>query len=444
MTRWIDRIREPSGTVPAKARWLLIWGGGGVLVLAVGWSTWQQEASAPPPTPNPAEAQAPPSPAVMDRAEISVRASIRDLDEAEQRKAIEDASRRLAEQKRRRTLQAAVITHLRDPEGTLPPSEYLPAGEHEELDVVEEEIRQLEARRRYDSLRAPQIVLAAARRAASPPADAKSKGPAPKSSPESELGRGIPAKSAEERLYESLARALEDPRQPGHLLQGGPSAPPFAAVTQSPTETAPAPPSTDAPATLVEPRDPEGWERIYEGEFLECVLVTQLRGDFPGPANAMVAVDMWSRDRQRIVIPRGSRVLGTATAVSQWGQARLGVAFHRLILPDGRYVSLDQFSGLNQLGETGLKDRVDNHYVSVFGAAAAVGILSGLAAQDTVAFGSAGDRIRSGTGAGMAQQGMAITERFLNRVPTVTIRAGHRVRVYFTSDVLVPRSRAPG
>lgn len=190
---------------------------------------------------------------------------------------------------------------------------------------------------------------------------------------------------------------------------------------------------------LREPRDPEGWERIYEGEFLECVLVTQLRGDFPGPANAMVAVDMWSRDRQRIVIPRGSRVLGTASAVSQWGQARLGVAFHRLIFPDGGYVSLDQFTGLNQIGETGLKDRVDNHYQSLFGAAAAVGLLSGLTVQNTSVYGPAGERVRAGAGASLAQQGMAITEQFLNRLPTVTIRAGHRVRVYFTSDVLVPR-----
>ena len=195
---------------------------------------------------------------------------------------------------------------------------------------------------------------------------------------------------------------------------------------------------------LVAPSDPEDWERVYEGEFLECVLATQLRGDFPGPANAMVAVDMWSRDRQRVVIPRGSRVLGTASAVSQWGQARLGVAFHRLILPDGRYVSLDQFTGLNQVGETGLKDRVTNHYKSVFGAAAAVGLLSGLTVQNTTAYGPAGERIRAGAGAGLAQQGMAITERFLNRLPTVTIRAGHRIRVYFTSDILVPRDGAPG
>ena len=420
MTRWVTRIREPAGAIPASTRRLLVWGGGGVLVLAVGWSTWRQEAAAPPPPPNPAEAQPPPAPEVMDQADTFVKASLRELDEQERLQALQEADRRLRD-------------HMRDPAGTLPPSQLLPEREYGQLDVVAEEIRQQEARRRYESLRAPQIVQAAEQsRPAARPAgeeDPPAAGPAAE------------RLSAAERVYEGLARALEDPERYGQLLQAEPAGPPPEA---SAPPRGPAGRGDGAPPMLLAPPDPEGWERVYEGEFLECVLATQLRGDFPGPANAMVAVDMWSRDRQRVVIPRGSRVLGTASAVSQWGQARLGVAFHRLILPDGRYVSLDQFTGLNQVGETGLKDRVNNHYKSVFGAAAAVGLLSGLTVQNTTAYGPAGERIRAGAGAGLAQQGMAITERFLNRLPTVTIRAGHRIRVYFTSDILVPRDGAPG
>lgn len=433
MTRWVNRIREPAGAIPASARKLLVWGGGGALVLAVGWSTWQQEAAAPPATPNPAEAQPPPAPEVMDQANTFVRASLRELDEQERLEALQEADRRLRDQKQRRALQQAVGDHMRDPAGTLPPSQMLPEGAYEELDVVAEEIRQQEARRRYESLRAPQIVLAEAERLPERP-------PAPREASRSEPPPSE-QRSAAERVYEGLAQALENPERYGPLLQGTASPTP---ATESGPPRGPAGTGGDAPPMLREPRDPEGWERVYEGEFLECVLVTQLRGDFPGPANAMVAVDMWSRDRQRIVIPRGSRALGAATAVSQWGQARLGVAFHRLIFPDGRYVSLDQFRGLNQVGETGLKDQVNNHYKSVFGAAAAVGLLSGLTVQNTSVYGPAGERIRAGAGANLAQQGMAITERFLNRLPTVTIRAGHRVRVYFTSDVLVPRGGKEG
>jgi len=49
------------------------------------------------------------------------------------------------------------------------------------------------------------------------------------------------------------------------------------------------------------------------------------------------------------------------------------------VLPDGSSYSLDQYPGANQVGDAGLKDQVDNHYWSTFGAAAAIGLISGLA-----------------------------------------------------------------
>ena len=49
------------------------------------------------------------------------------------------------------------------------------------------------------------------------------------------------------------------------------------------------------PSRLEGGNDPPGWERIYEGAFLEAVLVTQLSGDFPGPVLAQVAVPFYSR-----------------------------------------------------------------------------------------------------------------------------------------------------
>ena len=48
-------------------------------------------------------------------------------------------------------------------------------------------------------------------------------------------------------------------------------------------------------------------------------------------------------------------------------------------MPDGRTYRLDEFNGLNQIGDAGLRDRVNHHYLATFGAAAAVGLISGLA-----------------------------------------------------------------
>ena len=223
--------------------------------------------------------------------------------------------------------------------------------------------------------------------------------------------------AAEERLLAALGVA---PPSPG----------PGAAAPTSPFR----PPSDPLdPARLVRPSDPPGWERIHEGSFLEAVLVTQLTGEFPGPVLAMVSVPFRSADRQRVLIPRGTRAVGTAQAVRDRDQSRLAVAFHRLILPDGSWVALE-FDGLNQAGESALLDEVDRHYLSTFVGAGAVGVLSGLALAGAPPYG-----IQAGVGQGLGQGALGILDRFLNRLPTITIRAGHRLRIWFTSDALVPR-----
>ncbi len=192
------------------------------------------------------------------------------------------------------------------------------------------------------------------------------------------------------------------------------------------------------PAIVRTPDDPPGWERIHEGSFIEAVLVNQLNGDFPGPVLAVVAVPFYSADRQRIVIPRGARVIGSASAVIGQDQQRLAVGFHRLVFPDGRWVSLE-FAGLNQIGEGALKDQVNRHYFSMFASVGAVGILSGLTLRGSNPYGGGAEGFRAGAGQGLAQGATTILDRFLNRLPTITIRAGHRLRIWLTSDVLVPR-----
>lgn len=197
-------------------------------------------------------------------------------------------------------------------------------------------------------------------------------------------------------------------------------------------------PEYENPPRLIDPDDPAGWERVYEGSFLEAVLVNQLSGEFPGPALAVVNVPYYSADRQRVLIPRGSRLIGTAQAVRRRDQGALAVGFHRLVLPDGRHVPL-RFLGLNQAGQSGLSGQVDRHYLSTFLAAGAVGLLSGLAIYQGNPYGGGSGGLFSNAGTGLAGTGDQILERFLNRLPTITVRAGHRLRVWFTSDLLIPR-----
>ena len=110
---------------------------------------------------------------------------------------------------------------------------------------------------------------------------------------------------------------------------------------------------------------------------MEAVLTNRLAGSFSGPVNCMITTNVYSHDHNLLIIPQGTRVLGEAKRVAEQNQQRLAVTFHRLIMPDGYSVNLDQFPGLDQAGATGLKDKTNNHYLEVFGTSIALGVLAG-------------------------------------------------------------------
>lgn len=180
---------------------------------------------------------------------------------------------------------------------------------------------------------------------------------------------------------------------------------------------------------------------LFEGTFLETTLVNRLDGDFSGPIKVMVTNPVYSHDRQHVLVPEGSTILGEVKHVSGLGQRRLAVVFHRLLMPDGYSVDLDQFQGLNQIGETGLKDQVNNHYAQVFGASIALGVIAAAAESSA---GNAGiyqngeDAYKRGVASSLSQSGTHILDRFLSIPPTLTVREGHRIKVYMIQDLLLP------
>lgn len=179
---------------------------------------------------------------------------------------------------------------------------------------------------------------------------------------------------------------------------------------------------------------------IFEGTILETLLINRLNGTFAGPVDCLVTNDIYSHDGQHVLIPAGTKVLGEARKVEALGQQRLAVSFHRLIMPDGFSVSLDQFRGLDQIGETALRDKVNNHYLQIFGASLAIGVLGGVAEAGTgnSFTNSPLDQARAGFGSSLANSSMQILDRFLNILPTVTIREGSRVKIYLAGDLLLP------
>lgn len=391
MKKILNRIPSPPGAIPAKARtWLLVCLTAAIALTLVsfpGQEPARQGGATDDPTSTP---EAPASSVAVSSVEHAAR------------RLREDASRR-AERRLRAELGVSEprpdgLPNPPQPVGSAPPLAGSSGSGHGPS--VQEQIEQEERLRRYHSLRAPALVQTARTSLAANSA------------------------SGAEDLPEEASIDPDDSTAGGYQAQAA------------------GPPATAIPSTRDEsqPRStPRTWV-LREGDFLEAVLMNRLSGEFAGPVGAMVSADVYDRQRQYVLVPRGTRALGEASRVGEWGQSRLAVTFHRLILPDGTAVDLGEDIGLNQIGETGLRDRVNRHYLSTFAAAGAVGVLAGLsqAASPQEILTSRLGAARASASSGLSRSAERVLDRYLNRLPKVTVREGHRIRIHLTRDLELP------
>ncbi len=176
--------------------------------------------------------------------------------------------------------------------------------------------------------------------------------------------------------------------------------------------------------------------RLYEGTLVQATLSNRLDGSFTGPVNCIVSAPVLAKDGKTTLIPGSSRFLGKSSKVEAENQTRLAVTFKRLILPNGYSVDLEPAPGLDDAGETGLKGKVDNHNMSKFGIAGAVGLLGGLAL-----YAGQASPYAAGVGNSTGNSATNILNHYLNRVPTITVPEGHPVNVYLPGDLLLPSYR---
>jgi type IV secretion system protein VirB10 len=334
-----------------------------------------------------------------------------------------DADRVRDYQERLRALDAQAALDARASEKSLPPSLDNTSRSSQPVDSLADERR----RRDYESLFASNVVLS--RRAERPDsgvATATGTTATPPSRPEPSI----------DDIADAVVRATS-------RTAGAAAVVPSAAGSPATPRPDPSPAALTAPRTTGPISAAGPLHRVLEGTLIETVLTNRLDGDAAAPVNCLVTTPLYSHSGLQILIPAGARLLGETKPVQAVGETRLAVVFHRVLMPDGSATTLDQFRGLNQIGDAGVRDRVNQHYWSTFGAAGAVGLVSGLAQLiGTAGVGGGGtDRtvVVAGSGADAATQAtMQVINRFLNRLPTITIREGHRIRVYVTSDLDLP------
>lgn len=180
---------------------------------------------------------------------------------------------------------------------------------------------------------------------------------------------------------------------------------------------------------------------IKAGTIIPGIMITGINSDLPGVLVGNVREHVFDTvSGNYLLIPQGTRIVGSYDSAITFGQSRILVAWQRLIFPDGRSINLENFSGTDLSGYAGLTGKVDNHTLKLFQAvvlSSMLGAGSAIVTQDS----NDDDDWRSAAGQGAGEQileiGANITNKILNIQPTITVAPGSRFNIIVHSDLIL-------
>jgi type IV secretion system protein VirB10 len=102
---------------------------------------------------------------------------------------------------------------------------------------------------------------------------------------------------------------------------------------------------------------------IAQGKIIHAVLETAINTDIPGMLRAIVSRDVYAESGKRILVPKGSRLVGEYDSTVKNGQTRVSVMWNRVILPTGIDIAINS-AGVDALGRAGVKGQLNNKFWS--------------------------------------------------------------------------------
>lgn len=183
---------------------------------------------------------------------------------------------------------------------------------------------------------------------------------------------------------------------------------------------------------------------IGMGTVIPATMISGINSDLPGELIAQVSQDVWDTATGRILlIPQGSKLFGVYDSKVAFGQSRVLCAWTRITFPDNSTLDLGGMSGADQAGYAGFKDKVNNHYLRIFGSAI---LMSSISAGVLLATPDDGqsfvqsnkEKASEQFAADMASITRSVVQKNLNVQPTIVIRPGLRFNVMVNKAIIFP------
>lgn len=183
---------------------------------------------------------------------------------------------------------------------------------------------------------------------------------------------------------------------------------------------------------------------IKAGTVIPGVMISGINSDLPGTIIGQVRQDVYdSATGGNLLVPAGAKLIGTYDSGITLGQSRALVVWQRIIYPDSSSLSLANMPGTDVGGYAGFHDKVNNHYMRIFGNALLLSAFSAgvQLSQPQASKGenvSASQTITGALGQQLGELGIQMAQRNMNIQPTLEIRPGYRFNVMVTKDIILP------
>ena len=184
---------------------------------------------------------------------------------------------------------------------------------------------------------------------------------------------------------------------------------------------------------------------IQPGWQIQATMQTGINSDLPGMLLARVSADVFDTPTgAHLLIPAGSMLVGEYGNKVIYGANRLFVAWQRINFPDGTWLDIGAMPGTDASGTSGLHDLTDAHFLSTFGHAMLMSVITAGVTLSQPNYGnnasgiSASQALSQALGANL---GTAMSELFskdINRSPTLKIRPGYNCSLFVTKDLYFP------
>ncbi|MDR4470293.1 MAG: conjugal transfer protein TrbI [Nitrospira sp.] len=192
---------------------------------------------------------------------------------------------------------------------------------------------------------------------------------------------------------------------------------------------------------------------IQAGDVLPALMLSEIDSSLPGQIIAQVSQHVYDTPtKTQLLIPQGTKLIGTYSSDVGYGQKALLVAWQRLGYPDGKTLDLGSMPGATGSGASGLTDLVNNHYIRLFGSALLMSAVTagvtfsqqqaqgaGIPGQVAIPQYNAGTAMSQALGQQLGQVTAQLIAKNLSIAPELTIRPGYRFNVVVVKDLVLPR-----